>query len=139
MHKVHSLLSRNVTVDVFNKEEPLEDDYHLNYTNTTKNEQVKEIAKFKRTELDVFHENINRLTELVNIPAVKSLTLGNINRQLLDLITQCEVAKKFFDDDIGEKQTMGNTNQRHIYPNSKLETQIKPGKFHRTKKKIREQ
>ena len=29
---------------------------------------------------------------------------------------------------------MGNTNQRHIHPNSKLETQIKPGKFHRTKK-----
>ena len=29
---------------------------------------------------------------------------------------------------------MGNTNQRHVHPNSKLETQIKPGKFHRTKK-----
>ena len=51
---------------------------------------------------------------------------------MLDLITQCEAAKKFSDDDIGEKQ--GNTNQRHIHPNSKLETQIKPGKFQRTKK-----
>ena len=29
---------------------------------------------------------------------------------------------------------MGNINQRHIHPNSKLETQIKPSKFHRTKK-----
>ena len=53
---------------------------------------------------------------------------------MLDLITQCEAVKKFSDDDTGEKQTMGNINQRHIHPNSKLETQIKPGKFHRTKK-----
>ena len=48
IHKVHSLLSRNVTVDVSNKEEPLEDDYHFNYTNTTKNGQVQEIAKLKK-------------------------------------------------------------------------------------------
>ena len=60
--------------------------------------------------------------------------MGNIIRQLLDLITQCEAVKKISDDDIGEKQAMGNTNQRHIHPNSKLETQIKPGKFQRTKK-----
>ena len=140
IHRVHCLLSRNVTEDVSNKEEHLEDDYHLNYTNTTKNEQVQEIAKFKKTELDVFHENINRLTKLVNIPVVKSLRLGNISRQLLDLITQCEAVKKFSDDDMGVGQAMGNTNQRHVHPNSKLETQIKPGKFHRTKKlKIREQ
>ena len=134
IHKVHSLLSRNVTVDVSNKEEPLEDDYHFNYTNTTKNGQVQEIAKLKKTELDVFHENINRLTKLVNIPVVKSLRLGNINRQLVDLISQCEAVKKISDDDIGEKQAMGNTNQCHIHPNGKLETQIKPGKFQRTKK-----
>ena len=134
IHRVHCLLSRNVTEDVSNKEEHLEDDYHLNYTNTTKNEQVQEIAKFKKTELDVFHENINRLTKLVNIPVVKSLRLGNINRQLLDLITQCEAVKKFSDDDMGVGQAMSNTNQRHVHPNSKLETQIKPGKFHRTKK-----
>ena len=60
--------------------------------------------------------------------------MGNIDRQLVDLISQCEAVKKISDDDIGEKQAMGNINQRHIHPNSKLETQIKPGKFHRTKK-----
>ena len=76
IHKVHSLLSRNVTVDVSNKEELLEDDYHLNYTNTARSEQVQGISKLKKTQLDVFHENINRLTELVNIPVVKSLRLG---------------------------------------------------------------
>ena len=53
---------------------------------------------------------------------------------MFDLITQCEVVKKFSDNDVGEKQAMGNINQRHIHPNSKLETQIKPSKFHRTKK-----
>ena len=53
---------------------------------------------------------------------------------MLDLITQCEVVKKFSYDDVGEKQAMGNINQRHIHPNSKLETQIKPSKFHWTKK-----
>ena len=58
--------------------------------------------------------------------------MGNINRQLLDLLTQCETVKKISDEDVAEKQAMGNTNQRHIRPNSKLETQIKPGKFHRT-------
>ena len=60
--------------------------------------------------------------------------MGNINRQLLDLITQCKAVKKYYGDDVGEKQAMGNTNQCDIHPNSKLETQIKPGKFHRTKK-----
>ena len=60
--------------------------------------------------------------------------MGNINRQLLDLITQCEAVKKFSDDDLGEKQAVGNINQHHIDPNSKLETNIKPGKFHRAKK-----
>ena len=58
--------------------------------------------------LDVVHENINRLTELVNIPVVKSLRLGNINGQLLNLMTQCEAVKKFSHDDIGEKQVMVN-------------------------------
>ena len=60
--------------------------------------------------------------------------MGNINRQLFDFITQCEAVKKISDDDVGEKQAMGYINQRHIHPNSKLETQIKPSKFHRTKK-----
>ena len=91
IHKVHSLLSRNVTVDVSNKEELLEDDYHLNYTNTARSEQVQGISKFKKTELDVFHENINRLTELVNIPVVKSLQLGNINGQLFDQLFELKV------------------------------------------------
>ena len=91
IHKVHSLLSRNVTVDVSSKEELLEDDYHLNYTNTARSEQVQGISKFKKTELDVFHENINRLTELVNIPVVKSLRLGNINGQLFDQLFELNV------------------------------------------------
>ena len=90
-HKVHSLLSRNVTVDVSNKEELLEDDYHLNYTNTARSEQVQGISKLKKTQLDVFHENINRLTELVNIPVVKSLRLGNINGQLFDQLFELNV------------------------------------------------
>ena len=47
---------------------------------------------------------------------------------MLDLITQCETVKKISDEDVGEKQAMGNTNQRHIHPNSKN------SKFHRKKK-----
>ena len=50
---------------------------------------LQEIAKSKKKEkamIDIFHENINPLKELVNVP-VKSFRLGNINRQLLDLIT----------------------------------------------------
>ena len=84
-------------------------------------------------ELDAFLENINRLTEVVNIQVVKSLRLRNINRQLFDLITQCEAVKKFSDNDVREKQAMGNTNQRHIHLNSKSEAQIKCGKLHWTK------
>ena len=91
IRKIHSLLSRNVTVDVSNKEELLEDDYHLNYTNTARSEQVQGISKLKKTQLDVFHENINRLTELVNIPVVKSLRLGNINGQLFDQLFELNV------------------------------------------------
>ena len=43
-------------------------------------------------------------------------------------------SKNSCDDDVAEKRAMDITNQGHIHPNSKLETQIKPGKFHRTKK-----
>ena len=75
IHKVHSLLIRNVIVDVSKKEEPLEDDYQLNYTTATTNGQIEEIAKLKKTELDAFHENINRLTEPVDVPVVESLRL----------------------------------------------------------------
>ena len=39
---------------------------------------MQEIAKLKKTEVDVFRENTNRLTEFVNVPVLKSLGLGNI-------------------------------------------------------------
>ena len=53
---------------------------------------------------------------------------------MFDLITQCEAVKKISDDEVREKQAMGNTNQRHIHLNSKSEAQIKCGKLHWTKK-----
>ena len=65
-------------------------------------QKMNKYKKFQNSkkQRDVFPENINRLTELINIPVVKSLRLRN--RQLLDLITQYEAVKKFSDDDIGE-------------------------------------
>ena len=50
--------------------------YHLNYKNSRRNEQVQEVSKLKKTELDVFHENINRLTELVNTTSSKITAIG---------------------------------------------------------------
>ena len=55
---------------------------------------LQKIGKYKK-EVDVLHENINRLTELLNAPVLKSLRLRNINRQLIDVIIQCDGEKSF--------------------------------------------
>ena len=55
---------------------------------------LQKIGKYKK-EVDVLHENINRLTELLNAPVVKSLWLRNINRQFIDVIIQCDREKSF--------------------------------------------
>ena len=74
------------------------------------------------------------MTALVDMPLVKSLRLANLNRQLQDLITQCEAISELTSDTVLKHQPMSSFTDRQIHPNSKLETQLKPEKFYKTKK-----
>ena len=95
---------------------------------------MEEIENPQSLENDKYNENISRLTALTDISVVKSLRLANVNRQLQDLITQCKAISKLTNDTVLKHQPMSSSADRQINPNSKLETQVKLGKFHKTKK-----
>ena len=107
-------------------------EYHLFETNQMEQEKMEENPQ--SSETDKYNENISRLTALVHIPVVKSLRFANVKRQLQDLITQSEAISKLTNDAVLKHQPMSSSNNKQIHPNSKLETQVKPGKFHKTKK-----
>ena len=73
------------------------------------------------------------LTTLTDIPVIKSLRLANVNRQLQDLITQFETIPKLTNKAVLKHHPMSSSADRHVHPNSELETQLKPGKFHKIK------
>ena len=68
------------------------------------------------------------------MPVGKSLQLANVNRQLQDLTTQCEAISKLTNDTVLKRQPMSSFIDRQIHQNSKLESQLKPGKCYKTKK-----
>ena len=74
------------------------------------------------------------MTGLIDIPVIKNLRLTNVNRQLQDLIKQCGAISKLINDTVPKHQSMSSSSDKQIYPNSKLETQLKPRKFHKTNK-----
>ena len=137
-HKVHSLLSSNISVDTketLRADGPVQGfEYHLFETKQMEQETMKEIENPQGSETGKYNENISRLTALIDKPVVKSLRLENLNRKLQDLITQCEAISKLTNDTVLKHQPMSSFTDRQIHPNSKLETQLKPGKFHKTKK-----
>ena len=74
------------------------------------------------------------MTGLIDIPVTKNLRLTNVNRQLQDLIKQCGGISKLINDTVSKHQSMSSSSDKQIYPNSKLQRQVKPRKFHKTKK-----
>ena len=67
VHKVHSLLGRNISVDT---KETLPADgsvqgieYHLFETNQMEQEETQEIENLQSSETDKYNENISRLTD----------------------------------------------------------------------------
>ena len=69
------------------------------------------------------------MTGLIDIPVIKNLRLTNVNRQLQDLIKQCGAISKLINDTVSKHQSMSSSSDKQIYPNSKLQTQVKPRKF----------
>ena len=108
-------------------------EYHLFVTKQMEQEKMEKIENLQSSGTDKYNENISKLTALIDIPVVKSLRLANVNRQLQDLITQCEAISKLINDAVLKHQPMSSSTDRQIHPNSKLETQLNPGKFHKTK------
>ena len=74
------------------------------------------------------------MTALIHFSVKKSFRHANENRQLQDLITQCEAISKLTNDAVLKHQWVSSSTDRQIHPNSKLETQMKPAKFNKTKK-----
>ena len=91
---------------------------------------MEEIENPQSSETNKYNEKISRLTALIDIVVVKSLRLANVNRQLQDLITQCEAISKLTNDAVLKHKPMSSSIDRQIHPSSKLETKVKPGKFH---------
>ena len=65
------------------------------------------------------------MTVLIDISVVKNLRLAN------DL---CRAISKLINDTVSNHQSMSSSSDKQIYPNSKLQTQVKPRKFHETNK-----
>ena len=75
----------------------------------------RKIENPQGSETDKYNENISRLTALIDIPLVKSLRLANINRQLQDLITQCEAISKLTNYTVLKHQPMSSFTDRQIH------------------------
>ena len=60
------------------------------------------------------------MTALIDISAVKNLRLAN------DL---CRAISKLINNTVSNHQSMSSSSDKQIYPNSKLQTQVKPRKF----------
>ena len=65
------------------------------------------------------------MTALIDISAVKNLRLAN------DL---CRAISKLINNTVSNHQSMSSSSDKQIYPNSKLQTQVEPRKFHETNK-----
>ena len=90
-------------------------EYHFFETNQMEQGKMEEIENPQSSETDKYNENISRLTALIDIPLVKSLRLANINRQLQDLITQCEAISKLTNYTVLKHQPMSSFTDRQIH------------------------
>ena len=90
-------------------------EYHLFETSQMEQEKMEKIENPQGSETDKYNENISRLTALIDIPLIKSLRLANINRQLQDLITQCEAISKLTNYTVLKHQPMSSFTDRQIH------------------------
>ena len=65
---------------------------------------------------------------------LKICDLQMLTDKLWDLITQCGAISKLINDTVSKQQLMSSSSDKQIYPNNKLWIQVKPTKFHKTKK-----
>ncbi|XP_057312271.1 uncharacterized protein LOC130653773 [Hydractinia symbiolongicarpus] len=136
IHKVHSLVVAIYTSDVKTAKVPT--------ALSTEDEEfafVEPIAttpqKIGRSEIEKYEESTVKLGELVHNPIVASLRLPNINKQLQDIITQCKAVAMLSADSVDSMAALTpiySETEWEISPNEKLDTQLRPGRFEKTKK-----
>ena len=97
-------------------------EYFQQTTNETE-EKTSPLPRLKKSEKEIFKDLIATLSSLIEIPVVESLRLPHLNRQLKDLVTQCqavsELGSNAFDNQLPPIKSI---NERNIQPNEKLET-----------------